>query len=114
MPNQLLDVMTMMCNLGKLDTNEQEVVKLLEKELGKTVLAIRCYKTTKPVDLTESEINRLREVEDKLSFMKFLGFPKDIPDFTTVWYFGEQSGWRRREKTERSGRNCSDNVMRGV
>jgi len=34
--------------------------------------------------------------------MKFLGFPKDIPDFTTVWNFREQSGWRRREKTERS------------
>jgi hypothetical protein len=25
--------------------------------------------------------------------MKFLGYPKDIPDFTTVWYFREQSGW---------------------
>jgi len=22
--------------------------------------------------------------------MKFLGFPKDIPDFTTVWYFRER------------------------
>ena len=56
----------MMCNLGKLDTNEQEAVKQLEKELGKTVLAFRCYKTTKPADLTEAELNRIREVEDKL------------------------------------------------
>jgi len=28
-------------------------------------------------------------VADRISFQKFLGFPKDIPDFTTVWRFRE-------------------------
>ncbi len=29
------------------------------------------------------------QVADRISFQKFLGFPKNIPDFTTVWRFRE-------------------------
>jgi len=38
--------------------------------------------------LSDPELEK--QAADKLSFMKFLGFPKDIPDFTTVWYFRER------------------------
>jgi IS5 family transposase len=31
-----------------------------------------------------------RQVADRLSFRKFLGFPETIPDFTTVWNFRER------------------------
>lgn len=31
-----------------------------------------------------------REIADKLSFMKFLGFPERIPDSTTIWLFRER------------------------
>lgn len=29
------------------------------------------------------------QIADRISFQKFLGFPKDIPDFTTFWKFRE-------------------------
>ena len=38
--------------------------------------------------LSDPELER--QAVDKLSFMNFLGFPEDIPDFTTVWYFRER------------------------
>ena len=31
-----------------------------------------------------------REIADRLSFMKFLGFPETIPDSTTIWLFRER------------------------
>lgn len=30
------------------------------------------------------------QIADRISFQKFLGFPKDIPDFTTFWRFREE------------------------
>jgi IS5 family transposase len=38
--------------------------------------------------LSDPELER--QATDRLSFMNFLGFPEDIPDFTTVWYFRER------------------------
>jgi len=38
--------------------------------------------------LSDPELER--QAADRLSFIKFLGFPADIPDFTTVWKFRER------------------------
>jgi len=38
--------------------------------------------------LSDPELEK--QVADRLSFRKFLGFPEDIPDLTTVWYFRER------------------------
>jgi len=45
--------------------------------------------------LSDPELER--QVADRLSFRKFLGFPETIPDFTTVWNF--------RERLTESGRD---------
>ena len=31
-----------------------------------------------------------RQVTDRISFRKFLDFPDNIPDYSTVWYFRER------------------------
>ena len=31
-----------------------------------------------------------RQANDKISFLRFLGFPEKVPDHTTVWYFQER------------------------
>jgi len=38
--------------------------------------------------LSDPELER--QANDKISFLKFLGFPEKIPDHTTVWYFRER------------------------
>ena len=38
--------------------------------------------------LSDPELEK--QVADRLSFRKFLGFPEDIPDYSTVWYFRER------------------------
>jgi len=38
--------------------------------------------------LSDPELER--QVSDRISFMKFLGFPETIPDYSTVWYFRER------------------------
>ena len=38
--------------------------------------------------LSDPELER--QVTDRISFRKFLGFPKTVPDFSTVWYFRER------------------------
>ncbi len=50
-----------------------------------------------------------KQAADRLSFRKFLGFPEDVTDFTLSLYGISESDWRRPVKTERSGRNSSDN-----
>jgi len=37
-----------------------------------------------------SDLELERQAADRLSFIKFLGFSEDIPDFTTVWKFRER------------------------
>ena len=38
--------------------------------------------------LSDPELEK--QVADRLSFRKFIGFTEDIPDYTTVWYFRER------------------------
>lgn len=38
--------------------------------------------------LSDQELEK--QVADRISFRKFLGFPETIPDYTTVWYFRER------------------------
>jgi len=38
--------------------------------------------------LSDPELER--QVADRLSFRKFIGFSEDIPDYSTVWYFRER------------------------
>lgn len=38
--------------------------------------------------LSDPELER--QVTDRISFRKFLGFPDNIPDYSTVWYFRER------------------------
>ena len=38
--------------------------------------------------LSDPELER--QVTDRISFRKFLGFPEKIPDYSTVWYFRER------------------------
>lgn len=46
--------------------------------------------------LSDPELER--QVADRLSFRKFLGFPETIPDFTTVWNFRERLAKTERDK----------------
>ena len=46
--------------------------------------------------LSDPELEK--QAADRLSFMKFLDFPKDIPDFTTVWNFREQLAETGRDR----------------
>jgi len=38
--------------------------------------------------LSDPELEK--QVADRISFRKFLGFPEDIPDYSTVWYFRDR------------------------
>jgi len=38
--------------------------------------------------LSDPELEK--QVADRLSFRRFIGFPEDIPDYSTVWYFRER------------------------
>ena len=46
--------------------------------------------------LSDPELER--QVADRLSFQKFLGFPKVIPDYSTVWYFRERLAKTGKDK----------------
>ena len=56
----------MLCDLGKLGKRELDEVAALEKELGKTILAFRCHADINPARVTAMELERIREVENKL------------------------------------------------
>ena len=46
--------------------------------------------------LSDPELDR--QANDRISFHRFLGYPEEIPDATTVWLFYErlaESGWDR-------------------
>jgi len=38
--------------------------------------------------LSDPELER--QANDKISFLKFLGFPQKIPDHSTIWFFRER------------------------
>ena len=44
-----------------------------------------------------SDLELERQVDDRLSFQRFLGFPEKAPDYSTVWQF--------RERLAESGRD---------
>ena len=46
--------------------------------------------------LSDPELER--QITDRISFRKFLGFPNTIPDFTTVWTFRERLSKTGRDK----------------
>ena len=52
--------------------------------------------------LSDPELER--QVVDRISFQRFLGFPETLPDYSTVWQFRERLA---RARTERSGMSCS-------
>ncbi len=56
----------MLCDLGRLEKRELDEVASLEKELGKTILAFRCYADINPARVNDTDLARIREVEDRL------------------------------------------------
>jgi IS5 family transposase len=46
--------------------------------------------------LSDPELER--QITDRISFRKFLGFPEVVPDYTTVWAFRERLGKTGRDK----------------
>jgi IS5 family transposase len=46
--------------------------------------------------LSDPELER--QIADRISFRKFLGFPEVIPDFTTVWAFRERLSKKGKDK----------------
>ena len=46
--------------------------------------------------LSDPELEQL--ANDKISFLRFLGFPGRVPDHTTVWYFRERLSKTRKDK----------------
>lgn len=52
------------------------------------VLMVKMLVLQSMYNLSDPELER--QANDRISFMKFLGFPEKIPDQTTVWYFRER------------------------
>jgi len=46
--------------------------------------------------LSDPELER--QANDKISFLRFLGFPEKVPDQTTVWYFRERLSKTKKDK----------------
>ena len=46
--------------------------------------------------LSDPELER--QVDDRLSFQRFLGFPEKAPDYSTVWQFRERLAESRRDR----------------
>ncbi len=56
----------MLCSLATKVTDEtMAAINALEKDLGKTLLAFQCH-SLKPSDLSQDELQRIKEVETKL------------------------------------------------
>lgn len=52
------------------------------------VLMVKMLVLQSMYNLSDPELER--QVNDRISFMRFLGFPEKVPDQTTVWYFRER------------------------
>jgi len=57
--------------------------------------------------LSDPELER--QITDRISFRKFLGFPDSIPDYSTVWVFRERLSKSGNDK--KIWRNCRDSLM---
>ena len=57
----------MLCSLAtKIGKEELEGITNLERELGKTILAFKCQSETRPAQLSEEDLERIKQVEEKL------------------------------------------------
>ncbi|WML67397.1 MAG: hypothetical protein METHP_00922 [Methanoregula sp. SKADARSKE-2] len=52
-----------------------------------TVLMVKMLVLQSVYTLSDPELER--QVNDRISFMKFLGYPNKVPDQTTIWHFRE-------------------------
>jgi len=50
-------------------------------------------------NLSNSELER--QVTDRVSFRKFIGFTTQIPDFSTVWFFWDTTGLEEMQKAKK-------------
>ncbi len=60
------------------------------------VLMVKMLVLQSMYNLSDPELER--QANDRISFMKFLGFPEKIPDQTTVWYFRERLAKTGKDK----------------
>ena len=52
------------------------------------VLMVKILLLQQWYNLSDPQVER--EINDRISFMKFLGFPEKLPDRNTIWYFRER------------------------
>ena len=60
------------------------------------VLMIKLLVLQSMYGLSDPELER--QANDKISFLKFLGFPEKVPDQTTVWYFRERLSKTKKDE----------------
>ena len=60
------------------------------------VLMIKMLGLPSMYSLSDPELER--QANDRISFMKFLGYPNKVPDQTTVWYFRERLAKTGKDK----------------
>jgi IS5 family transposase len=60
------------------------------------VLMVKMLVLQSMYNLSDPELER--QANDRISFLKFLGFPEKIPDRSTVWYFRERLARTGKEK----------------
>ena len=60
------------------------------------VLMIKLLVLQSMYGLSDPELER--QANDKISFLRFLGFPEKVPDQTTVWYFRERISKTKKDK----------------
>lgn len=52
-----------------------------------TILMLKCLFLQSWYNISDEELEF--QINDRLSFQEFLGFPKNIPDYSTIWRFKE-------------------------
>jgi IS5 family transposase len=60
------------------------------------VLMVKMQVLQSMYSLSDPELER--QANDRISFMKFLGYPNKVPDQTTVWYFRERLAKTGKDK----------------
>ena len=62
-------VMTILCSFSKPGVDELKEIQNLEKELGVTLLAFSCPETKLAPNLTDEQIKKIREIENKVGMI---------------------------------------------
>jgi IS5 family transposase len=70
--------------IGDLYTNTTEQGRRPKHDV---ILMVRLLVLKSMYGLSDPELER--QANDKISFLKFLGFPEKIPDRSTIWFFRE-------------------------